>query len=71
MSERSSLEDARFACPRCGSDEWSYCDYGGCSGCRPYEARETEDEDDKVASWVAWALTTPLGNGFTSFGRAA
>lgn len=24
----------KFACPRCGSDEWAYIDYGGCSVCR-------------------------------------
>lgn len=33
----------KHECPRCGSDEWSYVDYGGCSECRPYEERATED----------------------------
>ena len=56
-----------FACPRCGSDEWSYCDYGGCSDCRSYEERAAEDKADKVASWVAWARTTPLRHGLATF----
>jgi hypothetical protein len=49
-------------CQRCGSEEWTYVDYGGCSGCRPYEER------DEIAEWVAWALTTPLRYGLTTFG---
>lgn len=27
-------------CQRCGSDKWVYADYGGCSVCRPLEARD-------------------------------
>ena len=57
-----------YACPRCGSDEWAYIEYGGCAICRSYEDRAAEDEEDAVASWVAWALTTPLRNGLTTFG---
>jgi len=39
-----SKRQAEFECPRCGSDEWEYIDYGGCSVCRPNEEREREDE---------------------------
>lgn len=42
----------KFECPRCGSDEWSYCDYGGCSGCRPHEERNTDDPDCGSCSCV-------------------
>lgn len=38
---------AEFPCPRCGSDEWEYIDYGGCSVCRSYEDRATEDAEDE------------------------
>jgi hypothetical protein len=36
-------------CPRCGSDDYEYLDYGGCSKCRPHEEREREDQDDPLA----------------------
>lgn len=65
-----SLIEARHECQRCGSDEWEYVDYGGCSECRSYEQRAAEDGEDKVEAWVAWALTTPL-RGLTTFGGAA
>jgi hypothetical protein len=37
---------AEHPCPRCGSEEWEYIDYGGCSECRPYEEREHEDDGE-------------------------
>ena len=40
-----SERQAEFPCPRCGSDEWEYIDYGGCSDCRPQEEREREDDE--------------------------
>ena len=57
-----------FECARCGSDEWTSIDYGGCSCCRD---RAAEEEEDRVASWVAWAVTTPLRHGLNTFGRFA
>lgn len=71
MSHGPLTEQAKHECQRCGSDEWEYVDYGGCSVCRSYEDRAAEDEEDSVAAWVAWALTTPLRNGLTTFGGRA
>lgn len=34
---------ADHPCPRCGSEKWTYIDYGGCSECRSYEDRAVED----------------------------
>jgi hypothetical protein len=39
----------RHECPRCGSDEWEYIDYGGCSECRSDEDRAEEDAEDALA----------------------
>jgi hypothetical protein len=39
-------QDAQAECQRCGSDEWTYVDYGGCSVCRPREERTGEDVPD-------------------------
>jgi len=41
-----SKRQAEFPCPRCGSEEWEYCDYGGCSECRPYEERGADGEQE-------------------------
>lgn len=60
----------KHECQRCGSDEWEYVDYGGCSVCLSYEDRAAEDEEDAVARWVAWARTTALRHGLTMFGGA-
>jgi hypothetical protein len=39
------LAETKHECQRCGSDEWEYVDYGGCSECRPIDEREAEDDD--------------------------
>lgn len=44
MTRFEEQSEAKHACPRCGSDEWAYCDYGGCSECRSHEERAAEDE---------------------------
>jgi hypothetical protein len=71
MTDERTAASVPHACQRCGSDELTYVDYGGCSDCRPYEERAAGDEEDKVAEWVAWALTTPLRHGLTTFGGSS
>lgn len=33
----------KHECQRCGSTEYVYVDYGGCSNCRPHDERDAED----------------------------
>ena len=66
--EELRVQTEQHECQRCGSDEWTHIDYGGCSKCRSDEDRQAEDEEDAVARWVAWARTTSLRHGLTSFG---
>lgn len=45
QSGQPKPERAPHPCQRCGSEEWEYVDYGGCSECRPYEERAREDDE--------------------------
>lgn len=45
-----------YACPRCGSDEWTYIDYGGCSACRSVEDRAAEESEDEMCDYVPTIL---------------
>jgi hypothetical protein len=40
----------KHACQRCGSTEWEYVDYGGCSECRPHAERAREAAGDEAPS---------------------
>lgn len=46
------MSESLFECARCGSHKWSYCDYGGCSECRPHEDRAAEDEGNDLCDYV-------------------
>jgi hypothetical protein len=38
--DENDARSRKHPCQRCGSEEWSYVDYGGCSDCRPREERD-------------------------------
>lgn len=48
--------ERKAECPRCGSDEWTYLDYGGCSECRSHADRAAEDTEPRPEDVIREAL---------------